>query len=230
MNERLIINKKNKSALVVVQDQMVESYQNGFAEAPWNERSKCLSNACGSFSSDFPGSVCTECGDELGDAYNAQELVQGWLNVLDEDGTIFVTLESDIPVCTTIVRPTDVNELYERKYSDVPQMQTWLQELINGKFVWIEDTYANTAVKKKGNLRDRKEVLTAIASRYSGLLIATRTIVPAVISATARDVGQYTDVFEGISDVKTPRRDLFRKIGKVPDYRTLLSIDGSQLS
>ncbi len=103
-----------------------------------------------------------------------------------------------------------------------------MDRVLPGEFVWIEDTFADRGRQPRGNLQNRGATLGAIAAYFGGLQIATRTIQPAVIKATLRDVGQMTDLYVGTEGIGTEWQAMARKSDMVPDRRTLLKIGGKQ--
>lgn len=230
MTERIIIDQTNRNELIKIENQLAPIYKEAFAGPPWNERSKCVDDACDTdYSSSCPGELCVACESVLEDAYAKDELIEKWRAVVDENGLIVVKMDNDSPQSITMARPTMQAELYERKYSDVPEMNQWLSQNLTDRFVWIEDTFADMKRQPSGNLKDRGQVLAVIALQYSGLQIATRTLAPAIVSATGRDVGMFAQIYVGSDGVDGPRGDMYKNISTVPDRRTVLTVDGSAL-
>lgn len=225
-----IVDKKNIDRLDVIGYSLAETYKIAFAGEPWNEVSRCETVTCETQFTDLePGCNCSGCGLALAEAYNSDELVLAWRRMIsEEDATLEANTNTQgVPTLATIVRPTTPDELFERKYADVVSMRVWLQDELPSKFVWIEDTFANRKVSPSGNLEGRGATLGRIATRYSGLLIATRTLTPAIIAATVRDVGPSTVVSLGsqVLDLKSDTLSNAREVGIVPDRRTFLRID-----
>lgn len=225
-----IIDAKNIDRLDVIGYSLAETYKIAFAGEPWNEVSRCDSADCEIQFTDLEsGCACLKCGLALTEAYNTEELLLAWRQMIGYDDA---TLEASInaqgdPTLATIVRPTTPDELFERKYADVASMRTWLRNELPSKFVWIEDTFANRNVSPSGNLKDRGATLGRIATRYSGLLIATRTLTPAIVAATLRDMGSFTTVSVGSQslDLRSDVLSYAQRLGTVPDRRTFLRID-----
>ncbi len=64
---------------------MASIYQQEFAKEPWLEVSKCANSACGAGMGSCPvGSACNQCGQQLTPAYDVDELITGWAELLDE--------------------------------------------------------------------------------------------------------------------------------------------------
>lgn len=207
---------------------LAKTYQVAFAGEPWFERSRCPTDSCDrQFCAEQPGTNCLSCGVQLGDAYNADELVENWRTIVrSENGRIEIASEDQIPVRATIARSTDASELFNRKYSDVPAMEPWLRQNLNEDFVWIEDTFADRERSPTGNLRGRGDTLGRLAREYNGLPIATRTLSPAVVYATARD--KYTEIYIGSENqqpiISAIQRAAVGSVVDVPDRRTLLIV------
>ena len=212
--------------------ELAGAYKIAFAGDPWNERSRCDAMTCEKgFCELTAGAPCPTCGSQLIEAYDENELVEGWLTMLKDEGAFMeVAMQNDIAYLATLVRPTTTQELYERKYSDVPQMQDWIKNTLpNGDFIWIEDTFANRDVQPNKNLVDRGATLGRIALQYGGLQIATRTLSPAVIAATVRDAGPVTSLYLGEEEIKMKKGLQVESSGTVPDARSFLKIDGMKL-
>lgn len=227
MLETEILVKGNGSRLLQVAPTLAETYKNAFSGSPWYEVSRCNNPACQMiFSALDQGEDCEICKYPLIEAYDTKELTMTWLSLLNNsDATFYISYDTDgQPVRATIARPTDTQELVQRKYQTITQMQPWLEEKLAGELVWIEDTFANRNKQPSGNLRDRGRILGDIAMRYGGLVIATRTLQPAIVRATVRDLGQITDVFLGADGVGAEVTTGARSVGDVPDKRTLIRI------
>ena len=211
---------------------MARAYQAAFEGEPWNERSKCVEEVCGvEFCGDSVGSDCPECGSTLVEAYDADELVNGWRGmILDEDAFMEISLNQDRKVTlATIARPVNREKLLLQKYADNELMAEWIDQNLPESFTWIEDTFANRKIQPRGNLAQRGRTLAQIALRYGGGVIATRTITPQVIGATARDAGNATDLYIGTQSIGLGQTSRFRSFGAVPDWRSTLVIDGKGL-
>lgn len=226
--KELLIDKTNINILEEIGDDLAGVYKYDFSIAPWYEKSKCATESCSvGFSAEEPGNSCDECGGCLDEAYNSRELIEQWKSLLlEQDGFMEVALDDGLPLRTTIARPTTPRELYERKYSNVDAMQVWLDEVVPSELVWIEDTFADLKRSPRGNLRNRAKTLGRIATQYGGLQVATRTLSPAIVRATVRDLPEQTDVYVGSLGVGIEQTPGARKAGGVPDRRTFLVIDG----
>jgi hypothetical protein len=224
-NNELLFGQSGARRLDDLSQPLAEAYQAAFAGDPWYEASRCTNDACDEgFTACVPGDGCAACGQPLEQAYKTDELAAGWRQVIaNEDGLMEVGFLNGDPVRATIVRPTTPRELYERKYADMPAMGDWTQANLNRDLVWIEDTFANREKSPSGNMKGRGQTLAAIALRYNGLAIATRTLAPAIIAPTLRDAGQNTDMFVGTEGVGARMLNA-RRISTVPDRRTLLTV------
>lgn len=229
-----LITADNAERINEIGEELAQTYKIAFAGPPWNEVSRCNNTACTvGFELADVGCACSVCGSTLADAYDSAELVQNWNTILNNENALFeVTYEDGSPQRATIVRPTNMTELYTRKYSDIPAMKPWLQKRFTNDFVWIEDTFANRERKATGNLCDRGESLRRIAGYYGGALILTRTLSPAIVSSTLRDAKSSTSVFIGENRVgEAIVNKAFKNPGyelpSVPDRRTLLVVNNA---
>jgi len=223
------IDSTNIDRLEVIGSALADSYKIAFAGEPWNEVSRCINTDCPEqFTCQEPGNSCLTCNSLLVEAYDSKELVDAWRQMVANDRAIIETTlnRGQVPILATIARPTNPDELFERKYADIEAMRPWLRRELPPVFVWIEDTFANRKVSPSGNLVGRGATLGRIATRYSGLMIATRTLTPAIVGATLRDVGTQTQLSLGSQtiDVEQARLLLAREIGNVPDRRSFLRV------
>lgn len=226
------INNTSVSKLELIGSDLAEAYKVAFAGSPWFEVSRCANTACRVQYQEFAiDCACPECGDNLIEAYTTEDLVSAWQDMIKNDNaTMEVAFADQVPVRATIARPTDPIELFERKYAQVLEMKQWVTENLPDEFVWIEDTFANRNIVPTGNLRGRGATLGRIATTYSGLQVVTRTLAPAVVRSTLRDVGECTDVYLGLDRAGIGELAGARNVGTVPDNRTLLRIDGSEMT
>ena len=211
---------------------LAEAYKVAFAGSPWFEVSRCCEETCDiEYQELAVDTSCPDCSSTLVEAYNAEELVRAWRAIIeDENAMMEVALQDGVPVRATIARPTNPAELFERKYAQIAEMEQWRADNLPSEFVWIEDTFANRNITPSGNLATRGRTLGRIAAAYSGLQIVTRTLAPAVVRATVRDVGANTDIYLGLDAAGVLEADGARSIGEAPDRRTLLRVEGSGLA
>lgn len=232
MNELQFITRENAETLEQIGPDLAETYKIAFAGPPWNEVSQCPSTNCATGLTEYDvGCACPNCSSQLVEAYNSDELIETWQTIIaEENGYMEVAYKGGLPQRATIARPTDASELFSRKYASVPEMLPWLENRLREPFVWIEDTFANRERQATGNLTARGETLERIATFYGGMQIATRTLSPAIISATLRDVRPSSTVYIGSANVGA---DIVNRafnnpgyeLPTVPDKRTLLIIN-----
>lgn len=239
MNAIEIITASNSGRLEEIGKALAQTYKKAFAGEPWYEVSKCADPTCEAWFSDLqPGCECVECQATLTEAYDEQELVAWWQQMVEEDGAMMeIAMDGSYPQRATIARPTNPEELFLRKYSAIPEMQGWLAKVLPDNFVWIEDTFADRTRLAKGNLNGRGQTLARIALFYrDNPIIATRTLVPGIVRATLRDAPASTDIFIGKRAAgKDIANEFFDnpnyELPAVPDERTLLIIkDAEDLS
>lgn len=233
--KEILIDKNNASQLDAVAPELARIYIEDFALPPWNERSRCVNETCKSgFSDSEIGLACAACGGVLTAAYEEPELTSGWRRlIMEEDAVVEVAFdESDAVRRATIARPTNPQELYQRKYEGIDEMKPWLAENLPQEVVWIEDTFADISGGKKGNLQTRGRTLGRIASLYSGLPIATRTKSAAIVRSTLRDLPEQTAIYVGSEAFGSAMAQVIdlSEYGRVPDTRTLLAIAAMEIT
>lgn len=216
------ITARNAEKLDDVASELASIYIDAFARPPWNEVSRC--QRCGEISSENIGTMCNVCKTERGAAYSEDQLHRQWLSLVEEGAIMEIASKDDTPLRITLAGLANPAELYERKYSDVLAMEAWLSNQLPEKFTYIYETFANLAVRPHGNLADRGQVLGRIGAAFAGLPIVTRTIQPAVVRATVRDLGTQTDVYIGEKRAGAEQAIGARTISSVPDWRTMLVV------
>lgn len=231
MSKLEIITSKNVDRINDIGPSLANTYRVAFAAEPWNEASRCQNTKCIiEFCADEPGCDCPSCGNPTKEAYSTDQLVSNWQENLRDSGLIEVAYLGSEPQRATIVRPTTAEELFERKYQNIPEMRDWLSTRLPDEFVWIEDTFANRQRQPRGNLNERGVTLRRVADYYGGMQIATRTLSEAIVGSTLRDLKGQTAVYIGSNSVgSTLVSNAFSNPGyqlpSVPDRRTLLRVD-----
>lgn len=231
MNKLLEITAENINEFGPLAPDLAGVYQVAFAGPPWNERSRCPQDDCeAGFSGCETGKLCKICGSKLVNAYDKEELVNEWRNMIMGDQALFmITLLEGQPTCATLARPTTPAELFRRKYQDVPAMRGWLEGNMPPKFIWIEDTFADRGKRPRGNLKNRGEIINLINETYGNNVIATRTLAIEVIAATIRDKADFTSLFIGAGGIGTEFARQANLSGQVPDRRTFIRVERGAL-
>ncbi len=223
------ITSENWELIIEVGPELTATYQKAFAGEPWYEVSRCLNQEC---STDFTALCeerdCPECATPLQTAYEPDELIENWQNmIINEDACMELEFVDNKPQRATIARPTSPDELFDRKYRSVESMRGWIETMLPDRFAWIEDTFADREIRPRGNLRQRGQTIERIAEYYGGVPIATRTLSEAVVAATLRDFPQpATSVYVGDNNVGQKllaAEDNVQLV--VPDKRTFLKIE-----
>lgn len=206
---------------------LVDMYRDAFARPPWYERSRCQNEQI--YLPDDPGTACQSCGTVLEEAYRADELMNNWDEALVNGGVLIVKQSGDKASFATIARPTNPGELWRRKYANNDEMEMFLVDNLPKEVVWIEDSFADLRVSQRGNMSERREVLSQIRAVCGIAAIATRTLAAPVIASTVRDMSTQTDIYSGTEEVMLSAnyKELVRSrtVGTVPDTRTFLLID-----
>lgn len=201
---------------------LAQNYIDAFARPPWNEVSRCPK--CGGFSGLGIGTMCPVCSTVQDPAYAPDQLYGQWRDLLNQGAMMEVQSQDGAPRRVTIAGLTDPVELYARKYQDIPAMEAWLSANLPERFAYIYETFTDLSKQPKGNLSDRGQTLGRISAAFAGLPIVTRTVQPAVVRATVRDMGALTDVYIGEKDACAAQAMGARAIFAVPDWRTVLVV------
>lgn len=196
--------------------EIVPAYQAAFAGEPWYEVSKCadrLQRCVGGLSSIAIGTSCELCGNCPNQpAYEADELVERFEALATSRPTAWYTEQSESGVTIAAIAWTATpNTIAIEKYQDVPEMKDWLETTLGtDDIVWLDEVFANKALKKTGNLSEFGYMCKGLAKRLDNQALAFRTINPAMTRASVRDFGD--------------RATVFKKNKNVPDRRDFLTI------
>ncbi len=232
MNRIELISANNAERIDAIGPELAQTYKVAFAGSPWFEVSRCGYSDCQvEFTPDQPGCMCIECGQPLCEAYSETKLVDTWRSQIVGQGALLeVAFDGEYPQRATLVRPTNPDELWTRKYQDQPAMAPVLKGILPAEFAWIEDTFANRDRIPTGNLRDRGQTLDRISQFYGGdTVIATRTLAEGIVASTLRDKGSTTSVWigsqrAGTSIVNDRLKNHGYELPTIPDRRTLLVV------
>jgi hypothetical protein len=196
---------------------IIEPYQEAFARPPWNEVSKCadesLPQRCaGGLSRIAIGSICGTCETKPSrQAYAAEELIERFKTLEQTRPLSWYTEESNGNVATASLAWTATAKIIAReKYSDNPDMQPWLENILgDNEIVWLDEVFANKAVRATNNLTNFKAMCDGFLERFDNTTLAYRTISPAMTRVALRDFGV------------TPLQD-------TPDRRSFIVIDAGK--
>lgn len=205
-------------------EELTDLYQNAFAQAPWNETSKCAigekSPTCpDGFSALEVGAFCTACELVVDQpAYPDDELRAKFTKPEDgEHHTLWYLEETGAGKISLAVlaRITTAEGLRSVAFNKNPIMQEWTQSLYsnpNQGVVWLEDIFADTSIRESGNLKNFGAMCRKIASATKEPReIAVRTLNPKVVSAAKRDFGTSCKIYDPVFN-EVPDRGKFIKI------------------
>lgn len=177
-------------------DEIIPLYQEAFTGDPWFEVSKCPSgdkDVCpGGYSSVEIGDACGSCGlipsqpahgtDEIRTKFLtlAETRPMSWY--IEENG------EGDIALAAFATLATSTS-LFEERYADHPEMSQWLADNINGEIAWLDEVFANKAVRPSGNLKNFGDMICRLAKELHTNTVAYRTINTRMLTAAKRDFG-----------------------------------------
>jgi hypothetical protein len=184
-------------------DEIVPAYQSAFAGEPWYEVSKCadkFQRCLGGLSALAVGQSCELCNASPSrSAYEPAELIErferlaasrptAWYTERAEDGLTLAAIAWQSPALT----------IAEEKYADVPEMAEWMSEQVGKEpIVWLDEVFANRALKISGNLRNFGAMNRGFMERLGSNTLAFRTINERMVAATKRDFASQSSVFEG---------------------------------
>ena len=194
-------------------DEIVPAYQSAFAGDPWYEASKCpdlLKRCIGGLSSIAVGSMCSVCDEcPTQPAYEASELIARFEAISATRPTAWYTERTKAGLTlAAIAWEASASTIAREKYNDVTEMSGWLiNKLGSEPVVWLDEVFANRALKTSGNLARFRAMNTGFMGRLNNTTIAFRTINERMIAATKRDYDGQSRVFE--REVAVPDRREF---------------------
>ena len=206
-------------------DELVNLYQEAFANLPWGERSKCaiypeqqLAVCPDGFSSLAIGQTCGDCNLEITEeAYPENELREKFTSDLGEDYRLWYlekTGRDSTIVLATLARITTVNGLAEVVAEKSPQLSDWLKDKYEDdekKIVWIEDVFANVDIRPKGNLINFGSMVNKLALGTGSDEVAFSTLNPKLVRAAQRDFAGNVDISDPVFE-EVPGRGKFVSI------------------
>ena len=193
-------------------EEIVPAYQSAFAGDPWYEVSKCADvrrRCIGGLSSLAVGQLCNVC-DKRPErpAYETEELIGRFESIaIDRPVDWYVENFNERIAVAAIAWSATADKIAQEKYADVPEMREWLFELLGDEeFAWLDDIFANSEVRPKGNLRNFGSMCSGFMDRLGVDMLAYRTINPRMVAAAKRDFADRAIIFERERDVPD-RRD-----------------------
>jgi len=209
--------------------EIVPAYQVAFADEPWYEVSKCADErqrCVGGLSALAIGSLCNTCGlCPSRPAYETDELISRFDTVAASRPTAWYAEQNGKGVTMAAIawRATP-SVVTEEKYPDVPEMPDWLDATLgNNEIMWLDEVFANKALKQSGNLQNFGSFVKGLADQLDANVVAYRTISPQMVGAARRDFGDNAQVFAGQRDrAKVSNIDV---AGIVPDRRDFILIN-----
>lgn len=200
-------------AIKPLYDEIVPAYQSAFAGEPWYEVSKCadkLQLCVGGLSSLAVGQLCEVCTERpLQPAYERGELIDRFETLAASRPSIWYTERADNGLTlAAIAWQAKPGVIVNEKYSDVPAMAQWTEDQLGEQpVIWLDEVFANRALKMTGNLRRFGDMCSGFMNQLGNETLAFRTINERMIAATKRDFGKLSKVFE--RDVTVPDRREF---------------------
>ena len=193
-------------------EDIIPAYQEAFSGDPWYEKSKCrdtLIRCIGGLSSVAVGSLCTICDlRPVEQAYEKDELLQKFNTITETKKTIwYLEKEKTQIALAAFAWLSDAQILKNERYSDVPGMEKWLEDKIQGNsIVWLDEVFAQKSIRQSGNLENFRTMCDGISDALSADSIAFRTINPAMTRAAQRDYTDQVTVYQR-NEAVPDRRD-----------------------
>lgn len=203
-------------------DELTDLYKNAFSAPPWKERSICpiggKTQTCPSMYSPIEvGVLCDDCGQTpVQDAYETEDLHKKFLEETDNSHLLWwleKTPRGDI-IMAALARIATVSGLLSEVLNEEPEIQSWMQQAhynTDEKVVWVQDIFADTRIRPKGNLKNFGAMCTRLAGNSTNLVMFG-TVNPRLISAAQRD-------FSGAVTIADPAFD------QVHGRKKIVSID-----
>jgi hypothetical protein len=195
---------------------LVPIYQVAFAGEPWREVSACAApsqfeEVCpGGRSPQGIGETCARCGEVLcAPAFSGKRLTADWTSHFDEHDSRFYLerLEDDSCVLAALAWKANAKALADRCYSAAGEreMRAWLIDRVPGEFVWLEDIFANLALRPTGNLWNYREMISQFLSEFESSVFAFRSINERLIEKTVALFGSQAERLVAGEDVPDRR-------------------------
>jgi len=193
---------------------IVPAYQEAFKGEPWYEVSKCADpeapkRCVGGLSRVALGELCMTCNMRPSTpAYESDELTARFEELAASRPTQWYIEETENGIAlASIVWSAPKETIAVEKYSDVPEMMSWIEEAVGSEEIaWLDEVFANKSIRLTGNLRNFGAMCLGLMERLDQSVMAFRTINPAMIRAAERDFGERAVVYEREKDVPD-RRD-----------------------
>lgn len=203
-----------------------EVYQKAFQGDPWYEVTKCADNnerlmRCeGGFSRLALGELCNRCGERPTEpAYTNDDLEAKFKSIEDSSDTEwYVETVNGETALIALAWGATPGEIFQKRYSDVPEMEAWLAGELGDesqKVVYLDEIFANKAVRETGNLRNFGYLVNSLLERYDSETFVFRTINQRLIEGAKKRLGERVTVWRSGIDV-LDRRDFVRieKVGE----------------
>ncbi|MEN9389922.1 MAG: hypothetical protein RLZZ283_22, partial [Candidatus Parcubacteria bacterium] len=185
---------------------LVPAYKRAFAGEPWFEVSKCAS--CDVYTRLEPGSACPQCKTKLIEAYSNQEVSEMLCTIFqNRRATLYVETDARGNVLVAAVSyPWNKGAMYEKKYRskgrDSDELRRILKEKVPERFIWLDEIFADRALRASGNLRDFERIIRdTLRGKRSGVVVF-RTI-SLQLKEKAKRVFPQTEIYD-VPDPKVP--------------------------
>ena len=208
---------------------IADVYIGAFKGEPWYEVSMCEDESspkgCESgFSPLEVGQVCSHCNKTLtAAAYNQEDLKEHFRGVMDKRDTAWYVEEVEkgnkpMLALAAFAWAVDTSTLVAEKYKDNKDaMKAFLERVLpgEGKFVYLDEIFADRTIRPTGNLRNFKQAILGLADKLGNKKVMFRTINERLIRATQDNFSGGTKVY---------------RAPEVPDRRAVVVVDLSKVN
>lgn len=202
--------------------ELAETYQEAFAAAPWNERTKCMqqeaSSACpDGFSALALGELCATCSLCVEEIAHPAADVEDRFRDLSDDLTAqwYIEETGDRRVGLAVLsRCLTIEDIAKKQYGGDEVMSKWLTKVYGDdtdkRVIWLEEVFANTDIRPKGNLKNFGTMCRRLAAGPDVEEVAFRTVNPKLVRAAQRDFPQECSIADPVFEEIPDRRKFVR--------------------
>jgi hypothetical protein len=199
--------------------EVVPVYQAAFKADPWNSATKCVDywspQRCkDGYSALEAGKLCITCGRyPVRPAFEYDELASTFNMLADTRSTSWYLERSSGRLALAMLAwKATAETITSEKYKKVPEMKQWVQDTIGEEPVgWLDEVFADSSVRPKGNLDNFVTACTGMAERLEVGKLVFRTVQPRMLSVARRFGEESSKILEPIIEV--------------PDWRSFVVID-----
>jgi hypothetical protein len=198
---------RTAEAAAEVIPRLIPIYQAAFAGEPWNEVSRCspTSPCAGQISDKEIGETCPRCGEVLRiPAHPAEVLRERWTGRFNAYETrLYLEQEEGMSyLLAALAWRATPQTLAAACYAEPGEegMQKWLSEELPESFVWMEEVFANLALRQEGSLWNYEAMVRELLTELDSSVFVFRTINARLIAKTKNVFGPAVQQLTGAPD------------------------------